>query len=215
MGINNDIQKIYSEPTELNKIIKIKRRQKHDLYLDVHINSNYSADNEIQLILLIRDISRIKLAEKEIQQKAIELTNLIQTVDTPIWGIDSNGRINEWNRAAEKITDYKKEEVLNKDFSALLFAESTKKTIRELIAKSIFGLDVSATELEIITKKGKKIKILLNISAYREQNGKIIGVLCTAQDITTHVNYRKKLEKNRKRIGCFKIKICFNGFARV
>ena len=43
-----------------------------------------------------------------------ELTQLIDTANAPIFGIDKNGNINEWNQKTEEITGYSKEEALKK-----------------------------------------------------------------------------------------------------
>jgi len=39
---------------------------------------------------------------------AEELRQFIETANAPIFGIDSNGLVNEWNQASEKITGFKK-----------------------------------------------------------------------------------------------------------
>ncbi|MBH38426.1 hypothetical protein CL658_05275, partial [bacterium] len=59
-----------------------------------------------------------KIAETEAQKLeqekdalGIELTQLIDTANAPIFGIDKKGNVNEWNQKAEEITGYSKEEV--------------------------------------------------------------------------------------------------------
>jgi PAS domain-containing protein len=45
---------------------------------------------------------------------ATELRQFIETANAPIFGIDADGKVNEWNQTSEKITGFKKEEVLRK-----------------------------------------------------------------------------------------------------
>jgi len=44
---------------------------------------------------------------------------LIDTANAPIFGIVAEGKVNEWNQKAEKITGFSKKEVLGRDFSKL------------------------------------------------------------------------------------------------
>ncbi len=45
------------------------------------------------------------------QRVANDLTQLIDTANAPIFGIDTDGLVNEWNRKAAQITGFSKEEV--------------------------------------------------------------------------------------------------------
>jgi PAS domain S-box-containing protein len=49
------------------------------------------------------------------QTIAKELRQFIETANAPIFGIDADGKVNEWNQTSEKITGFKKDEVLGKD----------------------------------------------------------------------------------------------------
>jgi PAS domain-containing protein len=56
-----------------------------------------------------------KRAEIELHRVAGDLTRLIDTANAPIFGIDKNGLVNEWNQTAARITGYSKKEVLGTD----------------------------------------------------------------------------------------------------
>ncbi|OQY04791.1 MAG: hypothetical protein B6I20_02470 [Bacteroidetes bacterium 4572_117] len=197
-GLIKDAKKCLETNNEIKNVIQIKNEDTGEIWLDTHF-STYEVSNEPHFLLLVRDISKIKFAEKEIQQKAIELRNLIQTVSTPIFNMDIEGKIQGWNKAAKKITGYLKAEVENKHFANILFVGDEKQTVHNIIKDAINGHEISNRELMIKTKRGKLIKIMLNINVHRDINGKVIGVICTGQDITELVNYRKKLEKKVKK----------------
>ncbi len=197
-GLIEDAQRCLKTQTEIKKIVKLKNRQKKYLWIDIHF-STYYVDDKLKLLILIKDISKIKFAEREVQQKALELRNLVQTVNTPIFGLDMNGRINEWNSAAQKLTGYSKTEVLNKEFAEILFVGNEKRVVRGLIVESVLGFGVPDSELQIKAKDGKLIKMMMNINTHRNIEGKVIGVICAGQDITRMVDYRSKLEKKVKK----------------
>jgi PAS domain S-box-containing protein len=197
-GLIKDAQKCLTTQSEINKVVKLRNKRKKYLWIDIHF-STYHVDEELKLLVLIKDISKIKFAEREVQQKALELRNLIQTVNTPIFGLDMNGKISEWNSAAQKLTGYSKNEVLNKEFAKILFEGNEKRVVRGLIVESILGFGVPDSELQVKTKDGKLIKMMMNISTHRNIDGKVIGVICAGQDITKMVDYRSKLEKKVKK----------------
>jgi PAS domain S-box-containing protein len=70
-----------------------------------------------ELILANKELAFQKTLDgyrSEMESVALELTQLIETANAPIFGIDADGKVNEWNQTSEKITGFKKEEVLRK-----------------------------------------------------------------------------------------------------
>lgn len=51
------------------------------------------------------------LTQVELMQMAEDLRILIETANAPIFGIDVDGKVNEWNQKAASITGFGKEEV--------------------------------------------------------------------------------------------------------
>ena len=60
----------------------------------------------------LQDISERKKAAAEMQRLASDLTRLVDTANAPIFGIDKDGMVNEWNQTAARITKYSKKEVM-------------------------------------------------------------------------------------------------------
>ena len=58
-----------------------------------------------------QDVSSGKRTEAELSRVANDLRLLIDNANAPIFGIDANGLVNEWNRKAAEITGFAKEEV--------------------------------------------------------------------------------------------------------
>ena len=53
-----------------------------------------------------QDITAINQGQAELSRVANDLTQLIETANAPIFGIDTNGYLNEWNRKAAHITGF-------------------------------------------------------------------------------------------------------------
>ena len=61
-----------------------------------------------------QDITLHQKAKKEAEVMAMELTQLIDTANAPIFGVDTELRVNEWNVKMSEISGFSKEEALGK-----------------------------------------------------------------------------------------------------
>lgn len=124
---------------------------------------------------------------------AKELRQFIDTANTPIFGINQTGIINEWNHTAEQITGYKKDEVLGSNWIKLTPIDS-EEGAKKIIKDALKGKQTANYEFTTISKDGQKVILLVNTTTRRDTAGKITGVLGVGQDITELVGYRKELE---------------------
>ena len=122
-----------------------------------------------------------------------EMRQFFKTANTPIFGADLNGIINEWNEATERVTGYKKRDVLGSNWLEYTPTFS-KEATKEVVSKALIGKEIANYEFNSIAKDGRKLMLLVNISSRRNVNGEIIGVLAVGQDITELDSYRTKLE---------------------
>ena len=125
---------------------------------------------------------------------AKELSHLIDAANVPIFGIDSNGLINDWNKASEKITGFAKEEVLGKNLIENYITEDYRELLKQVLDDALEGKETANFEFPLFTKTGDRLMILLNSSTRRDTSGKIFGMLGVGQEITKLVNYRNELE---------------------
>ena len=62
-----------------------------------------------------QDITERKQVEVEKTRVAQELQTFIDTANAPIFGIDADGLVNEWNNKSAAITGFSRDEVLGKN----------------------------------------------------------------------------------------------------
>ena len=105
-------------------------------------------------------------AEKETKQIAGELQSLMQTVNTPIFGIDINGNINEWNKATEKITNYTKSNALGKNFVKEFIYDTQKEYVSRILENVIEGKKTENFEILLIGKQTTN-KLLMNTTSHK------------------------------------------------
>jgi PAS domain S-box-containing protein len=140
----------------------------------------------------ITELDKLRTVSESVAE---ELRRFIETANAPIFGIDSQGFVNEWNQTSEKITGFKKEEVFGKNLVQTYITEDFRKSVKKVLDDALLGKETANFEFPLFTRNGHRVMVLLNSSTRRNTNGKIIGVIGVGQDITELVGYRNELEQ--------------------
>jgi PAS domain S-box-containing protein len=141
---------------------------------------------------------------KELEMLNIELVianeqaQLIDGANAPIFGIDVQGKINEWNLQAAKISGYSKKEVMGLDLVSEFIADQYKVAVGDVLAKALNGEETVNFEFSLFSKSGSRVDVLTNSATRRDAAGKVIGVVGIGQDITELNKVRVEQEKERK-----------------
>ncbi|MDG2278809.1 MAG: PAS domain-containing protein [Pseudomonadales bacterium] len=146
-------------------------------------------------VLVTREVNRLvsmrrrggaalNLAQVESERIAAELTQFIDTANAPIFGIDADGLINEWNQTAAKITGFEKEDVLGQDLVQGFITEEYRESVKAVLDNALKGVESSNYEFPLYTKNGARVEVLLNATTRLDVDGNIIGVIGVGQDIT-------------------------------
>ncbi len=126
------------------------------------------------------------------------LNNILESLEGGVLTVDKDLRITFFNRAAEEITGFKREEVLNKECCLIL-----KSELCDLHCPfaDIFntGKTVYNYEILIVNKGGKKIPVNITTTALRSSDNKIIGGIENFRDLTKHEGLWGKLRLERNR----------------
>ena len=155
--------------------------------LEVLLNATTRRDIDNNIIGVIgvgQDITELKNARVAEDQLAKELTQFINTANAPIFGIDAQGRINEWNQTAAKITGYKKEDVLGENLVQEFITEDYRESVKAVLESALLGIETSNYEFPLYTNLGVRLDLLLNATTRRDTDGEIVGVIGVGQDIS-------------------------------
>jgi len=155
--------------------------------LEVLLNATSRRDIDNNIIGVIgvgQDITELKNARVAEDQLAKELTQFINTANAPIFGIDAQGRINEWNQTAAKITGYKKEDVLGENLVQEFITEDYRESVKAVLESALLGIETSNYEFPLYTNLGVRLDLLLNATTRRDTDGEIVGVIGVGQDIS-------------------------------
>jgi PAS domain S-box-containing protein len=133
--------------------------------------------------------------EEEASRKEF-LDNILASMDEGLLTIDQDARIITFNRAAERITGYKREDVLNKKCYDVLRSSLCKgKCAGKRTLET--GGSLSNYEATLKNKAGKKIHVDITTSPLRSSDNKIIGLLEIITDLTEHKRLWEKLREER------------------
>jgi PAS domain S-box-containing protein len=132
--------------------------------------------------------------QSEVERTARELAQLIDLANAPIFGVDTDGLINEWNQQVAQTTGYSKEEVMGQNLVEDYITQEYKDSVQQVLDQALSGTERDNYQVPIYTKDGREVVILLNATTRRDTQGQIIGVVGVGQDITELNQYRQELE---------------------
>jgi len=125
------------------------------------------------------------------------LESIMESVTNAIFAIDLDEKFTLMSQAGSKITGYTVEELIGQSFSVLMDSQVYAEVNKLYVRAKVMGVTVSQYETEFLHKNGKKIFISLNLAPLYE-NGEIISIVGTADDITRRKNLEKQLLHSQK-----------------
>jgi diguanylate cyclase (GGDEF)-like protein/PAS domain S-box-containing protein len=162
-------------------------------------------NNDIGMVMILRDITDARVAEKKLEESQNLLLNIIDFLPDATFAIDTGGRVIVWNRAMEDLTGMAKDKIMGKDnheYSLPFYGER-----RPMIADHVIG-DPEGIESQynVVEKKGNKLVAELELekdgrtehlwlaaSPLLDSNDRVIGAIESIRNITDLKNIEKQL----------------------
>ncbi len=130
----------------------------------------------------------------EVSKGKAYIENLVENAGDAIVSTDVEDRILTWNREAEAILGYRKEEITGKHLSILVSPERFHE-LADMRAKVQISGALRDMEVQCKRKNGVTIYLSLSVSPITDGEGKIVGFLRVAKDITEKKRYEQRLEE--------------------
>ncbi len=118
--------------------------------------------------------------------------SLIEASLDPLFTISPEGKITDINNASIDITEVTREKLIGTDF----FEYFTEPDKAREIYKQVFAEGFVA-DFPLTIRDSKLTEVLFNGSVYKDESGKVIGVVVVARDITDHNRIEKELKEAR------------------
>ena len=108
------------------------------------------------VIGIAQDITELKFREVEMDRLLQEAKQLIETANAPVFGVDKELRVTEWNQKAVEISEFSKGEVQGKPFLDFL-ADEVRAPVEAVLSRALDGEQTANYELQLTTKAGKQL----------------------------------------------------------
>lgn len=146
------------------------------------------------------DITEKKQINEELKETKEYLENLITHANAPIVVWNEELKIERFNRAFERLTGLKFNDVVNRKID-VLFPEKKRNNYMQLIESTIEGKRWETVEIEIQHKDGSIKNVLWNSANIYDDNKNLIATIAQGSDITDRKlaetelrNMKEKLE---------------------
>ena len=178
-----DIQEVFSSGNSLNIEYKVTFPGTGEIWINVTLAPLKDESERVRAVLGIsRDITLRKRNEETIRQNELRLRTFIDNAPDVIYSLGVDGTITSLNPAFEKLTGWKSDEWLEKQFIPLIHPDDVQK-VKELFNELLQGKCPPPHELRIRSKKGDYL-----IGDFRSipqiENGNVNGIFGIARDIT-------------------------------
>lgn len=138
-------------------------------------------------VLVFRDITERRRLEGDLRK----LAAIVESSDDAMISKTLDCRIASWNRGAERMYGYAKDEVIGRPVTILAppGREHEMPTLMERIQQ---GETVSEFQTQRRRKDGTIIDVSLTVSPVHGENGNVMGAAVVGRDITAHVQIEKE-----------------------
>jgi len=133
----------------------------------------------------------LEKAYRENEQRRTYIETVLRNVGTGVVSMDLAGRVNTFNRAAERMFDVKAEEILERPYSRILTTEHASLIDGILRALREEGDTRIRREVPVVVQ-GKPLILFITVSVMEDAHGQKIGTVFVIEDMTMLVNAQRK-----------------------
>lgn len=147
------------------------------------------------------DISDLKKGEKLLAESERRFRELLSTVEMISVILDIEGNIVYCNNHLLKLTDWKKEEILGKNWFSTFLSSEIIEDVSAVFHEAIINRNILTNyENTILTKNGTEILVSWNNTALYDENGELISIASLGVDITERKMAEMALADSKERL---------------
>ena len=177
-----------------------KAIEHNDMYIDRAIFIKGKAGNAIPVTIssapLLDDFGNITGGIETFRDNttSIRESMILDSVADGVFTVDRNWKITSFNRAAEEITGWEREDAMGKSCSEIFHSSICGRNCA--IAECLYMGDVSGNRsITIVNKAGENIPISISAAPLTDHEGNIIGGVETFRDLSAITSLRKQLNQ--------------------
>jgi len=182
-----------------------KKRDNSFIYTELSV-STFESDNKVFVVMVTRDVTERKRAQKVIQESEEKYRNVTENIDDFLYTFERVGNFMRplfYTSAVEKVTGYSQADFLedSKLFLKIIHPDDfsmLKKRLSDLI-RNRFQLS-GEMEVRIINKKGGAVWIRNKVKIVRDETGRIQKIYGLVSDITLKKRAEEELKKSTENL---------------
>src|SRR5450830_14553 len=149
-----------------------------------------------QFATIFTDITDRKQMETNLQEARKMAERYLNVAAEVILGLDAQGIITLLNDSGHRLLGYAPGELIGKNWFDTCLPEEARTEVHGVFAKLMDGqyADVQIYENSVITRNGNRLDLLWHNTLLRDTDGRIVGALSSAQDITERKRAEDKLQ---------------------
>ena len=163
------------------------------------------AGKRTHFVSVQRDITQRKATQEALRSEHEFNTNIVNTSQHVTLVLDTAGRIVGFNPYLEKLTGWRHAEAIGQDWFEAFVPAGHRQATREVYFQTLTGSQTCGNVTPILTKDKRKLQIEWYHAPLTDSTGKLIGLLCTGQDVTQRLELERHVldvaSDEQRRIG--------------
>ena len=176
------------------------RKHKDGYLINVSIlGAPIEVEGEQQAVYgIYRDISERIRTQEALKESKTQLQYVLNNTKDIIFQVDLTGNFIFINKAAEKMTGYDQDEILNKSFYDLV-APEYHKLIEERVKKRVAKEALTDSfKFEIITKTNTRVWVELTTNSVIKHD-EVVGIQGVARDVSERMEFEEHLKRAKEK----------------
>jgi two-component system sensor kinase FixL len=186
--IRKDLQSLGSTLVELVNYRKDGSPYEVELFITPLFNQ---AGKRTHFVSVQRDLTQRKATQEALRSEHEFNTNIVNTSQHVTLVLDTAGRIVGFNPYLEKLTGWQHAEAIGLDWFDAFVPAGHRQATREFFYQTLAGSPTCGNVSPILTKDKRKLQIEWYDAPLTDSTGKLIGLLCTGQDVTQRLELER------------------------
>lgn len=134
--------------------------------------------------------------EESLRQRGLYLTALLETAAFVVLGMTADYRVFEWNRAAERIYGYRRDEVLGEDYLKKFLPEDVRPGVDAEVQALLAGRPTEGYINDVLHRDGTRRTLIWNACRLIDSQQRIHGLVAIGQDISDRIRTEQALRNS-------------------
>ena len=146
---------------------------------------------------ITKTLAERELAEHALRESEESYRELVENANDIVYTLDLQGRITSVNKAAEAITEYSQDQLIDRDITEILTPESVVAA-KNVLSNPVTGVERANYELDVVSRTGKVVTLEVS-SKLLYKNSTPVGIQGIARDISSRRRAEEALREADQR----------------